>query len=288
MNVREAIAKAAQRLQKAGVPNAAYDAQHLAARLLGWSALELIAKGGDDFPRGFKRKFDDVVARRAKREPLQYVTGTVSFCGLKLDCDRRALIPRPETEALVDEILKVKTDQPARLLDACTGSGAVALALKKAWPALEVYAADVSGDALALARQNAKKLELDVTLVKCDLTTCFQKPFHFITINPPYVSEPEVAGLQPEVRDWEPRRALVAGPEGTEVLRRIPEEAPSRLWPGGLLLVELAPAQAKAFADSLDRTRAFDSIRVLTDFQGLERIVAARRWKSSSSRAASG
>ena len=222
-----------------------------------------------------------MIARREKREPLQYITGSVVFCGLRLAIDRRALIPRPETEAIVDEIMRFRTDQPARMLDACTGSGAIALAAKKGWEELSVLASDVSREALQLAAQNARKLKLEVQFLQADLFRPYLKPFNVITVNPPYVSEPEFATLQAEVRDWEPSGALVAGAEGLDVLGRIPEEASRLLWPGGLLAVELAPAQASGFADSLDRLRTFDSIRVLKDFQGLDRIVVAHRWKNS-------
>lgn len=281
MNVRDATAKAAKKLEKAGVPDASLDAQRLTARVLGWSQLDLIARGGEDLPAGLKKKLDALVARREKREPLQYVTGTVEFSGLRLEIDRRALVPRPETEMLVEAVLKEKTDGPARALDACTGSGAVALALKKNWGALEVTGADLSRDALLLARANALRLGLETHWVRADLFGPFVRPFHFITVNPPYIAEAEFAGLQPEVRDWEPRGALVAGPEGTEILSRIAAEAAPLLWPGGLIAVELAPAQAKSVADSFEATRSFDSIRVLQDFQGLDRVVLARRWKNS-------
>ncbi|MCC6737576.1 MAG: peptide chain release factor N(5)-glutamine methyltransferase [Planctomycetia bacterium] len=281
MKVQAALDKAAARLTAAGVPDAAIDVQKLAARALDWSALDLVTRATEEFPPYRKRKFDDMVARREKREPLQYVTGSVTFCGLRLEIDRRALIPRPETEAIVEQVMRVKTDQPARMLDACTGSGAVALACKAGWPALTVFASDVSREALSLAAQNSRTLKLPILLLQADLFRPFLKPFRVITVNPPYVAEPEFAGLQPEVRDWEPKQALVSGAEGTDVLSRIPAESARLLWPGGLLAVELAPAQARDFADSLDRAGAFDSIRILKDFQGHDRIVTAHRWKNS-------
>jgi len=281
MKVQEAILKAVKRLAKAGVSEATIDCEQMMSAALGWSRLDLIARGGEDLPAGRKKEFDRMVARREKREPIQYVTGSVTFCGLKLDIDRRALVPRPETEMLVEAVLAEKCDHPGRMLDACTGSGAVALAVKKSCRQLEVTASDVSREALLLARQNAARLELDVQLVQGDLFEPFGKPFHFITVNPPYVTEGELAGLQPEVREWEPRRALVSGADGMDILRRIPENAARLLWPGGLIAVELAPGQARAVADSFERTRAFDSIRVLQDFQGLDRVISARRWKSS-------
>ncbi|MCE9584497.1 MAG: peptide chain release factor N(5)-glutamine methyltransferase [Planctomycetes bacterium] len=281
MKVQDAIDKATARLAAAGVPDADRDANSMAAAALTWSALDLISKGTDEFPPYRKRKFDEMVARREKREPLQYVTGSVSFAGLRLQIDKRALIPRPETEQIVDLVLAHRNDKPARMLDVCTGSGAIALAAKKGWKELSVLGSDVSQEALLLARENAKKLKLEVNFVRADLLRPFLMPFHVITANPPYVTEAEFPALQAEVRDWEPRQALVSGPEGTTLLDRIPEDASHLLWPGGLLAVEMAPAQTAKFADSLDRTRDFDSIRVLKDFQGLDRIVTARRWKNS-------
>ncbi|KAF0245961.1 MAG: release factor glutamine [Planctomycetota bacterium] len=281
MKVQDAIDKATARLDAAGVPDAGRDVQSIAARALDWSALDLISRNTEDLPPYRKRKFDEMIARREKREPLQYVTGSVVFCGLRLTIDRRALIPRPETETIVEEIHRFRNDQPARMLDACTGSGAIALAAKHGWKELSVLASDISREALQLAALNARKLKLDVQFLQADLFRPYLKPFQVITVNPPYVSEPEFATLQPEVRDWEPRGALVAGAEGMDVLERIPGEAARLLWPGGLLAVELSPAQASGFADSLDRVRAFDSIRVLKDFQGLDRIVVAHRWKNS-------
>lgn len=282
MKVQDALDKATARLTAAGVPDAGLDVQRMAARALDWSALDLIARNTEEFPPYRKRKFDEMVARREKREPIQYVTGSVAFCGLRIEIDRRALIPRPETEMIVEEVLRVRNDQPGRMLDACTGSGAIALAVKHGWEELSVIGSDISREALQLAALNAKKLKLTVQWLQCDLFRPFVKPFHVITVNPPYVTEPEFPDLQAEVRDWEPRQALVAGPEGTDVLARIPEDASHLLWPGGLLAVELAPGQARHFADSLDRLSAFDSIRVLKDFQGHDRIVTARRWKNSS------
>lgn len=281
MKVSDVIDRATKRLAKAGVPSPEFDTERLLARTLAWSQIDLISRSTEEVPGALKRKFDQLVARREKREPLQYITGTVEFAGLRLDIDRRALIPRPETELIVDEVLAGTEDVPLRALDACTGSGALALAIKKNRPRFQVCASDISPDALKLARQNADKTDLEIRLVRSDLFTAFRKPFRVITVNPPYIADPEFRGLQAEVRDWEPRSALTAGADGMDILRRIPAESVSLLWPGGLIAVELAPDQARAVADLFEAQKAFDSIRVLKDFQGYDRVVVARRWKSS-------
>jgi release factor glutamine methyltransferase len=281
MTFREATDRAAARLKTVGVLEARLEAEKLLGKVMAWSRLDIISNENQKMEAGRKAKFDALVSRREKREPLQYITGTVEFHGLKLEIDKRALIPRPETEQLVDIVLAERNNQPLRMLDACTGSGAVALAVKKAWGALEVTASDLSLGALQVARANARRLKLDVHFVRADLFDPFVRPFHFITVNPPYIADNEYAALQPEVRDWEPRLALAGGRDGLDVLRRIPVEAAPRLWPGGLVAVEIAPAQAGEVVRSFEESGAFDTLSTLKDFQGLDRFIVARRWKSS-------
>src|SRR6185312_11064454 len=214
-------------------------------------------------------KIRPLVRRRGKREPLQHILGEVDFGGLRLKSDRRALIPRPETELLVETILARRPAPPARVLDLGTGSGAIALALAKAWPGAEVVGVDASEDALALARENAVTTGLMERVTLLASRWFEQIPdgrFDVIVSNPPYLSAEEAAQAPPEVRDFEPARALVAAEGGLADLRLILREAPARLAPGGLLALETGPDQhadllALAAAAGL---AAAESVRDLT------------------------
>jgi release factor glutamine methyltransferase len=226
-----------------------------------------------------QRSFEDLARRRAAGEPLQYLEGTVDFGPIELLIDERALIPRPETEQLWELAVAALSEAgPGTVVvDIGTGSGALALALKHAFPAARVFGLDRSAAALSLAAENVRYTGLDVTLLQGDLFEPLPERLRgridLVVSNPPYVAEEEWAVLPADVRDHEPREALVAGPEGTEVLARIAEGAYWWLGVGGHVLCEIGETQGGRVRTLFS---AFDA-RIRTDLTGRDRFVVARR-----------
>jgi release factor glutamine methyltransferase len=218
-----------------------------------------------------------LLERRGRREPVAYITGRCGFYGLDLAVDARVLVPRPETEVLVERCLALLGEgQAARVLDIGTGSGAIALAVKTARPDAEVTACDVSADALAVAAANAAALGLEVELVESDLLAGLDsRRFELIACNPPYIAESEMEALEPEVARFEPRLATVGGARGTEVLDRVIADAPGALAPGGWLVVECGAGQAPAVRGSMAGAGGGD-VFVDRDLAGIERVVGGR------------
>ncbi|HVI76007.1 MAG TPA: peptide chain release factor N(5)-glutamine methyltransferase, partial [Anaeromyxobacteraceae bacterium] len=220
-------------------------------------------------------RYRELVKRRGEGEPTAYLTGAKEFYGHALRVDARALIPRPETELLVETALAALPDEGAAL-DLCTGSGCVAVALALARPRARVTAVDLSAEALQLARENAEGLGAQVTLLEGDLFAPVpaEARFDVVTANAPYVPTGELAGLARELRR-EPRLALDGGPDGLAVLRRLVRDAPPFLRPGGALLLEMHESHA-APLPALCREAGFASAEVRRDLAGLPRLVVAR------------
>jgi release factor glutamine methyltransferase len=227
---------------------------------------------------------DAMVARRATGEPLQYVLGRWGFRSLDLFVDNRVLIPRPETEVVVDvalEALKTLSDRPT-VVDLGTGSGAIALSLAVEWPHAQVWGVDASPDAVAVARANLAGIGRDGARVRLvegswfePLSPMLEHQVDLVVTNPPYVAEREVPDLPPEVAHWEPRQALVAGPTGLEQLAAIVPEAPRWLRRPGALVAEIAPHQAEA-AVVLAYRAGFSEVEIRPDLTGRPRVLFAR------------
>jgi len=275
--------EATDRLAGAGLENAEQEARWLVQRASGLEGAELIA--GVDEPANLRDAtfFYDMLERRRRGEPLQYVLGRWGFRVLDLHVDDRALIPRPETEALTQMALEECRRLEARLaVDLGTGSGAIALALAVEWTGIEVWATDVSPDALAVARANVSGMGRIGAAVRLAEGSWFEAlpadlagAVDVIVSNPPYVADFEVEDLPDEVRAWEPLAALVSAPTGLEAIERIVAEAPLWLAHPGSLLVEIAPHQA-AEAQALARAAGFGSAAVWPDLTGRDRILLAR------------
>jgi release factor glutamine methyltransferase len=271
VTVRELLAAGTDELSRAGVPSPRVDAEWLLADALGVSRSQLYADG-DEAPAERERVFRELVARRAKREPLAYVLGEWGFRRLTLHVDRRVLVPRPETEALVERCLElVAALAEPRVIDVGVGSGAIALAIADEHPGARVVATDSSSEALAVAALNAESTGLEIELVEGELFAGLDGPFDLVVSNPPYVAPDEVVELAPEVAQHEPRAALIDSGE----TQSIAEQALSRLAPGGALALEVADGRARAVTDLL-RGLGYEQVTIGQDLAGRERIVDGR------------
>jgi release factor glutamine methyltransferase len=278
LSVLEIIKRTTGFFEQRGVESPRLNAELLIGHALGLKRMQLYLQFERPLTEAELEKIRPLVKRRGGREPLQYIMGETEFSGLKLKVDRRALIPRPETERLIELVMQQFASPPATVLDLGTGSGAIALALAKAWPGAVVTAVDKSEEALALARENAEACGLAgrVTFVSSDWFAGIPagQKFALIVANPPYLSDEETAAAQPEVKDFEPRMALSAGTNSAADLERIIRAARPYLAPGGLLACETGIAQHQALvarATAEGYTRA-ESLRDLT---GRERYLLA-------------
>lgn len=272
-------------LEERGVPQPRLDSELLLAHALEMGRLDLYLHFDRPLTPDELASFKPLLVRRAGRTPLQYVTGRAAFRELELRVDERALIPRPETEELVEAILSRVREwgrEELTALDVGTGSGAIALSLITEGPFARVVATDLSEEALALARTNAEALipeMVELEFRRGDLLDVVDEGerFDVVVSNPPYVSETDYLGLEPEVRDHEPRTALVARNEGLALLRRLVQDAPSVLTPGGLLALEVGAGQSDTVSGWMRGVPGLESPVVLRDLAGRDRIILVTR-----------
>lgn len=269
--VREALSGAVDALVAAGVETPQLDAELLLAEAAGWERARLAAEPEAGVPASAGRQFGEMVRRRLRREPVAYILGRKGFRHIELTVDRRVLIPRPETELLVELALETV---PQRVLDMGTGSGAIALAIADEMPGCEVIATDTSAAALAVARENAERLGL---ADRVEFVEAMLAPevggLDLIVANLPYVAESEWGGLEPEVTKWEPREALLAGLDGLDVLR-VAIPAAAAVAPS--LALEVAAGQAPAVSELLFEA-GFAKVETRPDLAGIPRVVWGTR-----------
>ena len=278
MTVLEVLQATTAYFRKRNIESARLNAEHLLAHVLGQNRVELYL----DFERVLSESelapLRDLVKRRAEGEPLQHLLGTVEFCGLTFLCDKRAMVPRPETEQLVELLISNFKSQIAnpRILDVGTGSGVIALSLAASFPEAEILAADVSDDALALAQENAARVDLAnrVQFLKSDLLQNVDGSFDCVVANVPYISTEARHTLSREVLH-DPKAALFAGPQGDELVREIIAQAPRHLRPGGLLALEIGMGQSEALLSALAE-KNYRDIYFKTDYSGVTRFLFAR------------
>jgi release factor glutamine methyltransferase len=270
----DVVRNVARELDEAGIPSPRVDAEHLVAHVLGLSRSELYASDVA-FDQEQDSKLRTLVQRRVRREPLAYVLGEWGFRRLVLAVDRRALIPRPETEVVVERCLDLlgDVDEP-RVLDVGAGSGAIALAIADEHPGAHVVAVDRAEDALALARVNLDRTGVNerVELVHGHLLAGVEGPFDLVVSNPPYVLPDEFESLQPEIRLYEPKDALVGEGVGEEIARR----ARDVLRPGGWIVLESADGGSEALLSALEGL-GYEDVTASPDLAGRPRVVEARR-----------
>ena len=268
MTIREALAQAAARLETAGVPDARLDAELLLARVLHEDRLRMRLDGQRTLGDAQRSEYDALIARRQTREPLQYIEGEAAFMGLTFRVAPGVLIPRQDTETLVEAALGLIKERGYRtVLDLCCGTGCIGISLA-ALSGAAVTLADISADALALARENAEKNGVCARVTETNLFSNIKRSFDLIACNPPYLSDADMAALQREVR-FEPALALYGGADGLDFYRRIRTEYAAHLNPGGALLLEVGFGQAAAVC-ALFGENAY----ALRDLCGVERVVA--------------
>jgi release factor glutamine methyltransferase len=272
-SVREALGASVDALTAAGVDEPRLDAELLLGEAMGCGRAALVAESGMEVPASAARSFGEMVRRRLRREPVAYILGRKGFRNLELAVDRRVLIPRPETETLVELALEL---QPGSVLDVGTGSGAIALAVADELPDCAVTATDTSAAALEVARANAERLGLPgrIDFVEGTLP---EGEFDLVLANLPYVAERDWPTLQPEVTQWEPREALLAGPDGLDAYRSFVPGFRRAFVPIGVksstaIALEIGEGQAEAVA-ALMRESGFVEIETRRDLAGIERIV---------------
>ena len=271
-------------LASKGVESGRLDAEWLLANALGTERLQLYLKYDRPVGPEEREAFKQQLRRRACREPLQYILGRAAFRELELVVDPRALIPRPETEVLVEEVLAWAKDRKSGLgtvMDIGTGTGAVSVSLAVEGVCEQIVATDISEGALEVARLNAQRHGVEA-LLDFRRGSLFEivdagEAFDVIVSNPPYVATGERAGLQPEIRDWEPSEALFAGDDGLDVIQPLIAEAPEHLTDGGLLALEVGLGQAERVTRQIDDSGRFEPARVRRDLGGLPRVIMAER-----------
>jgi release factor glutamine methyltransferase len=274
----EVLRGAVDYLAARGVESPRLDAERLLARALGLTRMELYTQHDRPLTEAERAAARQLVQRRGRREPLAYVLGDWDFRRLTLLTDARALVPRPETEVVVERCLALLQGVTTpRILDVGTGSGAIALALKHERPDAHVTATDISADAIALARENAARNDLEVELIETDLLAGVSGPFDLVVSNPPYVLPGELAGLEPEVRDWEPELALLEAGQTAALA------AGARAVLDGWLVLEVHERFAQGVVAQLE-VLTYAPVTITFDLVGRERVVEARWEPTTTSR----
>jgi release factor glutamine methyltransferase len=278
LTLLEIIKRSTEFLEKHGVENARLNTELLVGHALGLKRMQLYLQFERPLAEPELEKIRPLIRRRSTREPLQYIIGTAEFHGLTVKVDRRALIPRPETELLVENAIAAAAPVASGILDLGTGTGVIALALARQYADAAVTAVDTSADALALARENAASLGLEgrVRWLQSDWFSALPagESFGLMVSNPPYLTGEETRQTQPEVREFEPWKALSPGPVGTEALELLLRTARNRLAPGGLLALETGIAQHASLI-ALARECGYGRIESKPDLTGRDRFILA-------------
>ena len=282
-SARKLLERGAEELARAGVDRSNWEAEVLLRQATGCSRETLLADLGEPVDAEAAGYFFQLVERRRGRVPLQYLLGSQEFWGLTFQVTPAVFIPRPETEGLVEEAIRRVGDRAARIADVGCGSGCVAISIASSLPNSRVYAIDISPAALAVARDNATRngvsSRIDFLagdLLQPLLSQTDPPVLDVVVSNPPYVPEVDLAGLQPEVRDFEPRVALTAGPDGLDVVRRLLPQAETLLAPEGLLMLEIGMGMEQKVKELLGET-SLEWVTTVPDLQGFPRVVVAQK-----------
>jgi release factor glutamine methyltransferase len=285
LRIAEVLQRASRRLRAAAIENGRLDAEVLLGHVLHMSREHLMLLANEPIRLAQLEEYEQLLRRRVEREPVAYITGTREFWSLDFNVTPVVLIPRPETERLVEVALSLARaggePGPLRIADLGTGSGAIAVALAKELPAAQIFAVDFSAAALKLARQNAAKHGVAgrIDLVQSDLFAALgrRRGFNLLVSNPPYVPSAQIAMLEPEVSRWEPRHALDGGADGLDCYRRMAAGACKYMAPNGAVVFEIAAGTAKDVIPLFDSAGGWSDITLYQDYAGRDRVVAARR-----------
>jgi len=270
---RKILQDAREFLKKAGIPEADIDAWYLFAHVFGISRADYFLHEQDECPKDRILIYKNLLEKRAARIPLQYIIGKQDFMGMEFEVNENVLIPRQDTEVLVEEVLKVCKGKS--VLDLCTGSGCIVISLAKYGDLKYAVGSDISEKALQVARKNAERLNINVTFICSDLFENIEGKYDIIVSNPPYIKSEDFLTLMPEVRDHEPKLALEAGTDGLVYYKRIISDLPKFLNPGGHVFFEIGFDQGKAVSELLTKA-GFTDIYVKKDLSGLDRVVGAK------------
>ena len=283
MTLRAALMSAVSHLTAANVPSPRMNAELLLMFTLGCDRAYLFAHPERELSVAEQIRYDQALAERARGVPAQYITGHQEFWGMDFVVTPAVLIPRPETEHVIETVLQLESagrsarTRSLRIVDAGTGSGCIALVLAKKFPQADIHATDISSDALEIARANAARHQLDgrIQFHETDLLQGLEpNAFDFVVSNPPYVGESEEDQVQLEVRKFEPHLAVFAGPTGLEVIERLISEARGTFKPGGWLVMEISGTIAGGVGRLL---AGWSDVRITNDLQGIPRVVSARK-----------
>lgn len=282
ITIKQLVDGAKARFDAKGVDEALAHAELIAAFAFNKSRTYIRAFGQNVVYEKEENLFNKIVEEKLSGKPLAHIIGEAEFMGRLFSVGPTVLIPRPETEELVEETIKnLPLKRPSRILDLCSGSGCIAISLAFTFPSAEIIGADISPEALQVARKNAENMNLGrkVNFVQSDIFENIEGKFDFIISNPPYIPTDVIATLSPEVRN-EPRLALDGGPDGLEVIRKIISSAPSYLEPGGLLALEIGCAQSEKVLKFFN-AEEWEAPFSRKDFAGIERFIFARKKSAS-------
>jgi len=280
MLIEEVLAQATRRLTNENVESPQWDAELLLAHVLDTNRAQILAWPDRQLTPKQLTRFRELVARRGEREPLAYIIGHREFFGLEFTVDSRVLVPRPETELLVERALDIAREMaaPLHIADVGAGSGAIAVSLAVHLPQAVIYALDESANSLIIVAENARRHGVSdrIQCLAGDLLDPLSERVHLITANLPYVTTEEWQDLAPEIRDYEPRAALDGGPDGLVLIGRLLATAAPHLLPGGALLLEIGASQGAAAMALARQHFSAAKVRLYKDYAGLDRVVAIR------------
>lgn len=274
MTYREAVEFGTKCLTDAGVPDAALDAWYLLQMVCKIERSYYYVHGEEDITQDAQKEYEIAVQKRAEHIPLQYIIGEQEFMGLRFKVNSNVLIPRQDTETLVEQVLKI-VKPGMKVLDLCTGSGCVLISVLKNAPELTGMGSDISKTALLVAKENAKLHEVDAEWVRSDLFDNITETFDVIMANPPYIPTGEILSLMPEVRDFEPENALDGGADGLDFYRKIAGQVKDYLNPGGYVYMEIGYDQGEAVSE-LMRNARFTEVEVIKDLARNDRVVKGK------------
>lgn len=274
MTYREAVEFGTKCLTDAGVPDAALDAWYLLQMVCKIERSYYYVHGEEDITQDAQKEYEIAVQKRAEHISLQYIIGEQEFMGLRFKVNSNVLIPRQDTETLVEQVLKI-VKPGMKVLDLCTGSGCVLISVLKNAPELTGMGSDISKTALLVAKENAKLHEVDAEWVRSDLFDNITETFDVIMANPPYIPTGEILSLMPEVRDFEPENALDGGADGLDFYRKIAGQVKDYLNPGGYVYMEIGYDQGEAVSE-LMRNAGFTEVEVIKDLARNDRVVKGK------------